>query len=66
MRRKNVDFSRVPPKMFTFKGELVKHEFARELAPMTRSESSRIMHQNPYKSLPNNLTTKDKTDKDMK
>lgn len=62
MRHKHVDFSRVPPKMFTFEGELVKDEFAKELAPMTRSEAARIMRENPYKTPPNNLTTKDKED----
>ncbi|MCL6634706.1 MAG: hypothetical protein K6T29_02925 [Peptococcaceae bacterium] len=65
MRRKNIDFSRVPPKKFTFKGEMVEHEFAREMAPMTRSEASRVMRQNPYKTPPNNLTSKDKSSKDM-
>ncbi|MHB8986313.1 MAG: hypothetical protein ACYC38_10305 [Eubacteriales bacterium] len=62
MRRKKVDFSRVPPKMFTFKGELVKDEFAKEVAPMTRSEAARLMRENPYKTPPNNLTTKNKED----
>lgn len=50
---------RIQANKVSYKGELVKHEFGEEVSPKEMAATRKQLKHNPFKTPPNNLTTKD-------